>query len=445
MSDNRPLPNALETELALLSAALIEPARTMLEAGQMPVAAFYAPAHAKVWSAILACYNAGVAIGLQTIPEYAPAADLDEVTSTLNKVLLIRESGLASQAGEYVKILLERWHRRRLIEAGYRLQSRAYESDVDPEEAATEAMHLLTHLDLHAKGPAHISAYMDAVQERINKAILDPAETTGLDTGLQQLNLYTHGLTAPDLWILAARPSLGKTSLATTIGINVARVGKKVLIFSLEQSGCALTQRMIAGAAHVNMRKLRYLPDDKTKDISHAIHTIGKLPIWVDDRGGLTVTQIRSDARRVKAVHGLDLVIVDYIGITRPTHPRMERYEHLTEVSGELKNMAKELNVPVLALSQLNRSLARENRRPRVDDLRESGALEQDADLILLLSANVKADDLPDVWRDKITDANQLENVVLCDVAKNREGGTGHAFLQFNRQFTLYTDLALVK
>jgi replicative DNA helicase len=139
------------------------------------------------------------------------------------------------------------------------------------------------------------------------------------------------------------------------------------------------------------------------------------------------------------------LVIVDYIGITRPTHPRMERYEHLTEVSGELKNMAKELNVPVLALSQLNRSLARENRRPRVDDLRESGALEQDADLILLLSANVEADDLPDVWRDKITDANQLENVVLCDVAKNREGGTGHAFLQFNRQFTLYTDLALVK
>jgi replicative DNA helicase len=437
------LPNALDTELALLNSVLVDPNRTMLEAGSLPVAAFYSTLHGRFWQAALELYNKGSSIGLETILESASPEVRDDLKHLLTVILTREANGFPSMAGDYVKIILERWHRRRLIETGHKLMTQAFDDGTDAEAIAAETMHHLTHLNLHVKGPAHVSQYVDAAQARINKAILEHSEVTGLDTGLRQLNLYTHGLTAPDLWILAARPSLGKTSLATTIGINVANKSGKVLIFSLEQSGCALTQRMIAAQSRVNMRKLRNLPDDQVNDITHAMQTIRKLPLWVDERGGLTITQIRADARRIQAVNGLDLIIVDYIGITRPTHPRMDRYEHLTEVSGELKNMAKELNVPVLALSQLNRMLAKERRRPRPDDLRESGAIEQDADVIILLSSDVEVTDLPDVWQPKITSPADLENVVLCDVAKNREGSTGWAFLKFNKVWTRYDDFTV--
>ena len=436
---DRQLPNDTKSELALLSAAIVDPNTTLLHAGMLPVAAFYNAVHGKLWTAILACYNAGTAIGIETVMAQIASNDQADLSRLLSDVLGT-QSGFAAMTGEYAKLITERWHRRRLIEAGHKLVNQAFDTDTDASTVATEAMHALTHMNLNAKGPAHVTEYLTAAQDRINKGIIEKSEVTGLDTGLKQLNMMTHGMHSPDLWILAARPSLGKTSLATTIACNVAGAGHKVLFFSLEQSGASLTQRMISGYARVNMRRLRNLPDEQVHDIGNAVQSIAKLPLWIDERGGLTVTQIRGEARRMAAVNGVELVIVDYIGIMRPSHPRQDRYEHITEASGELKNMAKELGCPVLVLSQLNRLMAREKRRPRLDDLRESGAIEQDADVIVLLSGDVELNDLPENWQEKVT-GTQLPKLVIADVGKNREGATGFAYLTFSKENTRYDDI----
>ena len=286
---------------------------------------------------------------------------------------------------------------------------------------------------------------MEQIQRMISKEEMD-----GLLSGYKDLDILTNGFKPAEMDVIAARPSVGKTSLAMNIVENIAfsqkylKNPKNILVFSLEMSATSLAMRMICGRARVNMNDLRrgFVPKKSAETLNAISREFQQASLWVDDTSGLSINQIRAKARRLKIRNKIHLVVIDYLQLISGDVRAQSRENQISDISRGLKAMAKELDVPVIVLSQLNRDSEKERRDPRLSDLRESGSIEQDADVVMLLGKQRKGEDIREMDRDGETESQQedFEQIQLL-LAKQRNGPTGRVNLAFRRKYTRFESM----
>jgi replicative DNA helicase len=268
--------------------------------------------------------------------------------------------------------------------------------------------------------------------EKLEYLASHKGNVVGLSSGFSDLDSITSGFQPSDLIILAARPSVGKTSLGLNIARNIAiREDCSVAVFSLEMSREQVAQRLLCSESAINSQKLRngFLSDDEWRRLSIGLGRLGEAKIFIDDTPGISVMELRAKARRIKAEHGLGLVVVDYLQLMR-TRKQENRQQEISEISRSLKSLARELDVPIIAMSQLSRAVEqRQDRRPVLSDLRESGAIEQDADVVMFLYTE------PEL---------EQNNLIELIVAKQRNGPTGNLKLFFSREICRFGDLDVI-
>ena len=277
--------------------------------------------------------------------------------------------------------------------------------------------------------------------------MLSHEEMDGLLSGYKDLDQLTNGFKPAEMIVIAARPSVGKTSLAMNIVENVAfspkyvSDPKNILVFSLEMSATSLAMRMICGRAKVNMNDLRrgFVPKRDAETLNAISREFQQASLWVDDTSGLSINQIRAKARRLKTRKKIHLIVIDYLQLISGDMRAQSRENQISDISRGLKAMAKELDVPVIVLSQLNRDSEKERRDPRLSDLRESGSIEQDADLVMLLGKQRKGEDIREVDQDPDAESSEedYEPISLL-LAKQRNGPTGRINLAFRRKYTRF-------
>jgi replicative DNA helicase len=300
------------------------------------------------------------------------------------------------------------------------------------DHAQSELFQLVAFEDTRQARP--FADELASLYEQVQQRTLEPSSQHLVPVGFVDLQRMLGGFHPSDLILLAGRPAMGKTSLALSMATHIARQGFHVGFFSLEMSATQLVQRVVAGATKIDTHTLRVgqLGDEEWRAFADAAGRLSDLPIIIDDAADLTVFQLRSKARRMQRRHGLDIVILDYLQLMNSGLPRVEsRVQEVSYISRSLKALARELNVPVIALSQLSRAVEqRSDRRPQLSDLRDSGALEQDADIVVF------------IYRDEVyhpdTDRPHIAEVI---VAKHRTGPTGAVDLFFDRRLTRFFDL----
>ena len=318
----------------------------------------------------------------------------------------------------------------------YRIDDRSYDGEKEPEDLLDDAERKILQLsDTKNRGDfASVGAVVETTLDKITKLYENKAGLTGLPTGFRDLDRMTSGLQPSDLILVAARPSMGKTAFTLNIAQNVGvRQRKTVAFFSLEMSQEQLVQRLLCQIAHIDSQKLRtgqLNSDDEWSRLTDACDKLYESPVYIDDTPGISVAEMRSKARRLKSEHGLDLIIVDYLQLMQGRNSE-SRQQEISEISRSLKALARELKVPLIALSQLSRSVeSRQDKRPMLSDLRESGALEQDADIVSFLYR--------EDYYDKETENQHITEVIL---AKHRNGPVGSVKLYFKNEFTLFLNL----
>jgi replicative DNA helicase len=338
----------------------------------------------------------------------------------------------------YARIVKEKAILRNLIHASHAIQQQALDADDEADAILDRAESLIFEL-AEARIRAGLIGVKDLVRdnyERLERIFSEGRRVTGLASGYTQLDNQTAGLQPSELIILAARPSMGKTSLALNIAENVA-LGKRepVAVFSLEMSKESLLLRLLSSEARVDAHKFRtgHMGKDDWRRITESLGRLGEAPLWIDDSASATVTEIGAKARRLKRDKGLSLVIVDYLQLIAARGRFSNRNEEVSSISRALKGLAKELKVPVLVLSQLTRAPERDERRPQLADLRESGAIEQDADVVLFIHR-------PNFYKADMPDEDRAKTELL--VAKQRNGPTGILNFVFLSRHTRFEEAA---
>jgi len=433
---------------------------------------FAHPAHGAIFAAIQRRVEAGQVADAVTLRGELTGA-LGELGGIGYLAQLLTATVGVINAGEYGRVVLDCWQRRQLIDLGEVIVNRAHgdEPDLAPEAQIEEAEAALSAL---AEGGGQAAPLIPAgaaaqvAVEHMMRARSSRGGLLGVDTGLRGVNRMTKGFREQQLILLGARPSMGKTALGATVAYNVARTGKRVRFVSAEMSAADVTARMIAAEADVPLVEvlsghqdgpggLEPIPQNKIDRIVAAQATVAALPIEFEEISSPSVAYIRSRARRMKRQRGLDLIVVDYLGLLRPSDiaARQSRNEAVSEISRGLKAMAKELKVPVVALSQLSReNEKREGKRPQLSDLRDSGSLEQDADVVMFLHRehyylaknpptrkdNESAEDLADreaAWLSLVEACKGKAELIL---AKQRQGPTGIIRLRWDAELTWFYD-----
>jgi replicative DNA helicase len=343
-------------------------------------------------------------------------------------------------AKQYAKIVERKAVLRGLISAAGRIASIGYEDPADAIEAIDRAESELFAISERrtVSGFTSIETLLSEAYDRLDHLHQNRGQLMGLRTGFTDIDSKTQGLQASDFIVLAARPSVGKTSLALNIAEYAAvREGKSVGVFSLEMSKEQLVLRLLSSVTQINSFKLRsgFLGEMDFPKIASAMETLSRAKIFIDDTASISVMELRTKARRLKMEHGLDLLIVDYLQLMQPGSSGREsnRVQEVSEISRGLKALARELGIPVLALSQLSRQIEMrsDSKEPRLSDLRESGAIEQDADMVIFL------------WRktDRIEESDAVGETIDFSIAKHRNGPTGVGQLYFMKEQTRFVNL----
>jgi len=433
-------PHNLEAEESLLGAMLLSrDAITAAVEARVDAADFYKPAHGHIFDAIWSLYEQGEPVDPVTVAEELRRSNLLEPLGGKGTLLSIQAATPASaNAGHYAKIVSELALLRRLITVSGEIAESAYSQPDDVTETVDRAEAMV--FDVAEK---RISESLVKLFDSVT-ATVDQLETlygeddtlTGVPTGFTDLDSILLGLQPSNLVIVAARPGQGKTAFALGAAANVAMVSRRpVVFFSMEMGSVELTKRMLASEARVEGRKLQTgnLNDADWSRLNPAISHLGDAPLFIDDNPHCTVMEMRAKARRLKARHGdLGLVVVDYLQLMSSPRRAENRQVEVSELSRGLKILARELDCPVVALSQLNRQLEyRNDKRPMLADLRESGSIEQDADVVLFL------------YRDEAynPDSDQ-RGVVELIVAKHRNGPTGMARVAFLDHYVKFANMA---
>ncbi len=432
-------PHDLDAEEALLGAMLLNRDAIADAVNLIRPEHFYRPANAHVYEAVCSLYAQGEPADAVTVAAELNRQGLsDKVGGNAALVRLQTGTPASANAAKYATIVHEAATLRKLIEIGGEISELGYEGtdDVVKTVDSAEAMVYRLAADRMGDTTARISELLPANLERIEK-LYDQGETvTGTPTGYNDLDEITSGLQPNTLVVVGARPSVGKTSFALGMAAHAAmRANKPVLIFSLEMSQLEISQRILCAEARVDASRVRTgkLTDQDWADLSTAIGRLSEAPIWVDDNPAVTIMEIRGKSRRLRSQTGeLGMVIVDYLQLMTGRHTAENRQVEVSEISRGLKILARELQCPVVALSQLSRNLEqRQDKRPILADLRESGSIEQDADIVMFLYRD-------EIYHPETTDAGTAEVMV----AKHRTGPTGKTRLAFLPHHTRFANMA---
>jgi len=403
-ANDRLPPHNDEAEMCVLGSMLIDNKcidDVLVRLGPSGADYFYASAHREIFGGIVQLFTQGRAVDFVLLQEYLDVAKLLHKIGGLEYLTRVVEIvPSAANVERYAVIVRDKAIRRRVLSVTAKIEKMIRENENDPvDDLVSEGEKLLFKTTGGADDNAESIAMSQMLKEAIDR--IDEIqkrgtdELPGLSTGFIDLDAHTGGMHDAELILLAARPSVGKTALAMNIAANVARKCKPVAVFSLEMSPHELSHRFLSGEAEVNslaLRKGRILPEAWTR-LGMAFESLSPVPLWVDAASSHTGVSLRARARRMCARHGIRLLIIDYLQLMESGNKRENRVQDVSDISRSLKVMARELNIPILALSQLNRaSESRSNPEPKLSDLRESGSLEQDADMVWLLHKKNEAD-----------------------------------------------------
>ena len=429
-------PHSAEAEESVLGAVLMSADAANVALEKLHIEDFYLPAHQNVFQAISDLFNANQPIDAVTVSEaLRRTGALDRVGGVGFLTGLIDAVPTTSNIEYYASIVEEHALRRRLLRVGGDIGAFATAIDEPIAEVldrSEQAVFAVSERRI-GDGLAPIDPLLGPAIERAEELNRQGLDVTGTPTGFRDLDRLLSGRHPSNLLIVAARPGMGKTALVLNIAQNVAVNDVPVAIFSLEMSREEIVTRMLCAQGRIDSQRLRSgrLAESDFTKLSNAASVLYKKPIFVDDSPGLTVTEIRAKSRRMRRRPGLGLVIVDYLQLMQGSGGE-NRQQEIAQISRSLKNLARELQVPIIAVSQLNRSLeSREDKRPRLGDLRESGAIEQDADVVIF------------IYRHEYyyPEAQETKGIAELNISKHRQGAIGRVDMTFLPEFTLFADM----
>jgi replicative DNA helicase len=437
------VPANIEAERAVLGALMIDPDAIVKVANFLRAQDFYRERHGWIYDAMASLNERHEPLDFVTLTdELVRRGQLEEVGGPAYLTDLISSTPTAIYVDHYARIVERTAVLRRLISAAGKIAELAYDESQDMDEVVDRAEQIIfgisesrIHRDL-----TPIRAIISDVVERIDFLTRNRDTLMGVPTGFTLLDRILGGLQKSDLLILAARPGMGKSSFALSVALNAARRNNaRVAIFSLEMGNEQLVQRLLSMETAIDSHRLRMgdINEEEWPILLEAANMLGTAPIFIDDTPGITVNDLRTKARRLYAEHGLDLLIIDYMqlmtGSVGSSGRNENRQQEISYISRSLKSLARELNVPVIALSQLSRAVeARSDKRPMLSDLRESGSIEQDADVVLFIYRE-----------DYYIEDSDRQNIADVLVAKHRHGSTGNISLYFRKELTQFRDLEI--
>lgn len=430
-------PQAIDAEMAVLGSMLIDPEAANTALGILSENDFYKDSHARIFAAAVELDKHTEPIDILTVANQLEKwKQLDSVGGNYYLTELVERIPSSANVEYYCKIVLDKSLLRQLINVAGSVQQQCYEAATDSQDIIDRAeQKIFSIAESRTRGDIkHIKKVLHESMERFESFHGRAGGITGVPTGFHELDNMLSGLQESDLVILAARPSMGKTALALNMGRNAAMAGVPVAFFSLEMAAYQLAMRLLCAEAKVNSHHVRTgrLPDSEWRKLSIAAGLLAETPIYIDDTPGMEIMEIRSKARRLKADKDIGLLIIDYLQLIRGSRSAESRQVEIALISQSLKALAKELNIPVLALSQLSRAVESRGgeRKPLLSDLRESGAIEQDADVVMFIYR-------PAFYGEVELEAQHEADVI---VAKQRNGPTGEVKLVFVNEYVLFAN-----
>ncbi|MCH5187080.1 MAG: replicative DNA helicase [Oscillospiraceae bacterium] len=430
------MPYNLEAEQAILASAIMNESALNSVMDGMREDDFYVTAHKTIFNAISSLFNSARPVDMVTV-----SGELGEKLESIGGISYLSKIMQGVYTTEnlrhYIDIAKGKTMLRKLIQAGSDIIDMCVKDEKEPSDILDRSEELIFRISEGRDNSdfTHIGEVVRSSMAIIEELKKRGGKITGIPTGFSELDDYTAGLQKSDFIVVAARPGMGKTSLALNIVENAAiRHNATTAIFSLEMSKEQLVNRVLSSEALIELSRLRIGDigrDDMTK-LAHALKDVMNAPIYIYDKSNIHVSDIHSKCRQLKLEKGLDLVVIDYLQLMQGSGKENNRATEIGAISRALKIMARDLNVPVITAAQLNRESVKEKRRPRVSDLRESGTIEQDADIILMLH---------DPNADKDGEEGGHSNIIECIIGKNRAGSMGIIKMAWRGEYTKFTDL----
>lgn len=438
LSLERMPPQNIEAEMALLGSVLIDEQAVVLAIEKVSPEYFYKDAHKRIFQTIIELFNHNQAIDVVTLADALRKANcLEEIGGAAYLASLASLVPTAANVVYYAKIIKEKYILRSLINASTQIISECFEPVSDADGLLDRAESAIFEIATHKveSGFIPIKEIIKDSIETIDNLYQRKTHITGIPTGFIEFDVMTAGLQASDFIVIAGRPSMGKSAFIACLAEYVGMVEKKPLaIFSLEMAKEQLVQRMLCSHARVDAHKVRtgFLSQSDWPRLTNAAGRLSEAPIFIDDTAGISILELRAKARRLKSSHDIQLVIVDYLQLMQGPENVENRQQEISEISRSMKALARELNIPVIAVSQLSRAVeARVGHRPQLSDLRESGAIEQDADVVVLL-----------LREEYYNPTEENRGIAEVNIAKQRNGPVGTIRLAFIKEYARFENLA---
>jgi len=431
------LPCALEAERSVLGSLLLNDEHMNSVVEILAPTDFYSPAHQIIYEMLVNITQRRHRIDLVTLHnELEKAGKLEAIGGMIYLVSLQEDIPSMGLVQQHASIIKEKAQLRELISSATQIITNCYaQNDEGIDVVLDNAEKTIFQISgkRSAQSFVQLHIWLKKTFEHLSEIKSNSKGITGIPAGYKRLDEMTSGFQKGDLVVLAARPSMGKTALALSIAHNAAVVGSSVGFFSLEMSAEQLTLRLLSsqsGVSHQNIRNAT-ISSDEWIDLTHVAGQLAERKIFIDDTAMLSIMDLRAKARKLKSEQGLDFLVIDYLQLLHSSNKHENRHQEVSEISRSLKALAKELQVPIIALSQLSRAVdSRLDKRPMLSDLRESGAIEQDADVIMFLYRDI-------VYNADTENPNQAELII----GKQRNGPTGTVFMNFQRELTLFEDM----
>lgn len=426
-------PHHVEAEQSILGALLIDRNALSEVSGRLRADAFYLEKHKEIYEAIMALYEESQPVDIVTVSDalakrgtLEKVGDVDYIAHLSNSVLT------TANVDNYVSIIEDKALLRNLITESSKIVDLGYQGTMEGTEVLSLAEKSIFDIaqGLNRTGLEAINSLLDKTFTKLEELCMNKGDLTGVPSGFIDLDRKTSGFQNSDLILVAARPAMGKTSFVLNIAVNTALRGFPVAIFSLEMSRTQLVNRILALESMVELEKMRTgkLDSEDWKKIGYSLGPLSRSPIYIDDNASTNTMEMMSKLRKLKLEKGLGLVIIDYLQLMESRKKSDNRQQEISEISRSLKIMAKELNVPIIALSQLSRAPEqRADHRPILSDMRESGAIEQDADMVMFLYRD-----------DYYNEESEKRNIVEVIIAKHRNGSTGTIELAWLPEYTKF-------
>ncbi len=426
-------PHHVEAEQAILGALLIDRNALYEVSGRLRADFFYLEKHKEIYEAIISLYEESMPVDIVTVSDVLTrrgslekVGDVDYIAHLANSVVT------TTNVAYYVSIIEDKALLRSLIKTSGEIIDLGYEGALEGTEVLNQAEKKVFDLaqGLNRTGLEQINSLLDKTFTQLEELCMNKGDLTGVPSGFIDLDRKTSGFQKSDLILVAARPSMGKTSFVLNVAVNAALRNFPIAIFSLEMSRTQLVNRILALESMVELEKMRTgrLETEDWKKIGYTLGPLAKSPIYIDDNASTNTMEMMSKLRKLKLEKGLGLVVIDYLQLMEGRKKSDNRQQEISEISRSLKIMAKELNVPIIALSQLSRAPEqRTDHRPILSDMRESGAIEQDADMVMFLYRD-----------DYYNDETEKRNIVEVIIAKHRNGSTGTVELAWMPEFTKF-------